>query len=92
MNSEQFRDITRGFLLGEGSYGEYNPGPDRNLGILREAYSQWDPAGAIEAVNPAETGGYIIDLPHPKLVDQLKVSGWSVNKIPGGVHVEVPLR
>ena len=89
MNSNQFRDMTRGFLLGEGSYGEYSPNPDRTLGILREAYSQWDPAGAIEAVNPAETGGYTIDLPHPKLVEQLKAAGWSVNKIPGGVHVEI---
>jgi len=90
MNSNQFRDMTRGFLLGEGSYGEYNPNPDRTLGILREAYSQWDPAGAIEAVNLAETGGYTIDLPNPILVNQLTQRGWTINKVPGGVHVMPP--
>jgi hypothetical protein len=91
MNSDQFRDITRGFLLGEGSYGEYEPRPDRTLGILREAYSQWDPAAAQHAVNPAETGGYTIDLPHPMLVKNLKSAGWTVSQIPGGIYATAPV-
>ncbi len=90
MNRDQFRDITRGFLLGEGSYGEYEPRPDRTLGILREAYSQWDPEGAQYAVNLTETGGYTIDMPHPMLVKKLQTAGWTVNKVPGGIHVDPP--
>jgi len=91
MSREFFRDMTRGFLLGESNYGETNEEPDRMLSMLRNAYSRWDESGASEAVYPSEKGGYSIDLPHPSLVRYLESNGWSTSQVPGGIIAYPPL-